>query len=134
MSWWRFSRGNFSRGQTGSKSFSNATQNLVGAQFGLEIRKPDAAVWEIRETPIFAFSDPCDCVPLSAYRNFIRAEHAQFFATNDAFAVFLNLPSYICDLRFQRRAVVPHVLNERVQTLKIIYSNNKAIISSSDQT
>jgi hypothetical protein len=37
-------------------------------------------------------------------------------------------------LRFQRRAVVPHVLNERVQTLKIIHSGNKAIISSSDQT
>jgi Protein of unknown function (DUF3309) len=51
----------------------------------LEVRKPDAAVREIRETPTFAHSDLCDCVPLSAYRNLIRAEHAQFFAANDGY-------------------------------------------------
>ena len=84
----------------------------------LEIRKPDAAVREIRETPTFAHSDLCDCVPLSACRNLIRAEHAQFLAANDALAVFLNLLSYIFDLRFQRRAVVPNVFGERVQTLQ----------------
>lgn len=100
----------------------------------LEIRKPHAAVREIGETPTFPHGDLCDCAPLSACREFIRAEHAQFVATDDALSVFLNLPSYIFDLRFQRRSVVPHVLSERVQTLKIIYSDNKAIISSSDQT
>jgi hypothetical protein len=84
----------------------------------LEVRKPDAAVREIRETPTFAHSDLCDCVPLSAYRNLIRAEHAQFCAANNALAVFLNLLSYHFDLRFQRRAVVPNVFGERVQTLR----------------
>jgi hypothetical protein len=69
---------------------------------------------------------------LSACRNFIRAEHAKFCAANDALAIFLNLLSYPFDLRFQRRAVVPHVFGERVQTLKIIYSDNKAIILSSE--
>ena len=99
----------------------------------LEIRKRDGAVREIRETPTFAHSDLCNRVPLSAYWNLIWAEHAQFFAADNAFPVFLNLLSHHLDLRFQRRAVVPHVFGERVQTLKIIYSGSKAIISSSDQ-
>ena len=92
----------------------------------LEIRKPYAAVREIGETPTLPHSEFCDCAPLSAYRKLIRAEHAQFFAANDALAVFLNLLSYIFDLRCQGRAVVPQVLNQRVQTLSIIYSDNKA--------
>jgi hypothetical protein len=100
----------------------------------LEICKRDAAVREIRETPTFAHSDLCDCIPLIAWWNLIGAEHSQFFAASDALAVFLNLTSYVIDLRFQGWAVVPHVFGERVQTLKIIYSGNKAMISSSDQT
>jgi hypothetical protein len=95
----------------------------------LELRKPDAAVREIRETPTFAFSDPCDCVPLSACRNLIRAEHAQFCAANDALAVFLNLLSNPFDLRFQRRAVIPNVFGERDQNITIVSSGNNAIIS-----
>jgi hypothetical protein len=67
---------------------------------------------------------------LSACWNFIRAEHPQFLATDDAYAVLQNLLSYDFDLRFQRRPVIPHVFGERVQTLKIIYSGNKAIIST----
>jgi hypothetical protein len=39
--------------------------------FELEIRKRDAAVRKIRETPTFAHSDLCDCVPLIAYQNLI---------------------------------------------------------------
>jgi hypothetical protein len=69
---------------------------------------------------------------LRACGNFIRAEHPQFLATDDAYAVLQNLLSYAFDLRFQRRAVVPHVFGERVQTLKIIYSGNKAMILSSE--
>lgn len=98
----------------------------------LELRKPDAAVREIRETPTFAFSDPCDYVPLSACRNLIRAEHAQFRAAHDTLPVFLNLLSYHFDLRFQRRAVVPNVFGERVQDITLVYSGNYAIISFLD--
>lgn len=64
--------------------------------------------------------------------NFIQAEHPQFLAPDNAYAVLLNLVSYDFDLRFQRRAVVPHLFDERVQALKIIYSGNKAMISSSE--
>jgi hypothetical protein len=38
----------------------------------------------------------------------------------------LNLLSDDFDLGFQRGAFVPHVFDERVQALKIIYSGNKA--------
>lgn len=62
-------------------------------------------------------SDLCDCVPLTAYRKLVWAEHAQFDAPNDALAVFRNLLSYFFDLRFQGRAVVANVLGERGQTL-----------------
>jgi hypothetical protein len=95
----------------------------------LELRKCDAAVREIRETPTFAFSDPCDCVPLSACRNLIRAEYAQFYAANNALAVFVNFLSNPFDLRLQRRAVVPNVFGERDQNITIVSSGNYAIIS-----
>ena len=95
----------------------NAPAPRQWSSFELEIRETDAAVREIRETPTFAHSDLCDCAPLSACRKLIRAEHAQFFAANDALAVFFNLLSDFFDLRFQRRAVVANVLGERGQTL-----------------
>jgi hypothetical protein len=94
---------------------SGKNEATVSLTFRSEIRKPDAAVREISETPTFAFSNPRDCIPLSAYRNLIRAEDAQFLAAHDALAEFFNLVSYNFDLSFQRRAVLPNGSVERVQ-------------------
>jgi hypothetical protein len=56
------------------------------------------------ETPAFVYGDFCDGLPLIAGRDPIITEDAQLLAANDARAIFLNLPTYRFDLRFQQRA------------------------------
>jgi hypothetical protein len=69
----------FSNRRAGGKTITERLNPPKDWSFGLfsaapklELRKPGAAVREIRKTPTFAFGDPCDCVPLTAYPNLIR--------------------------------------------------------------
>ena len=44
--------------------------------FELKLREPDAAVRKKRKTPAFDYRNFCDCVPLTALRDLVQAEHA----------------------------------------------------------
>ena len=70
----------------------------------------DAPVGQESEAPTLLLRDFCDAVELAGERDLVRAEHPQFFATRETFAVRLHIAPDLIDLRFNWRSL-GHVPN-----------------------